>query len=65
MPQYKPRGHGNRSDEGKVMLHLWKSSLTKNYSKRNEGHQQVQNVLMIFIEQDLIPKKDKGAYNHF
>jgi hypothetical protein len=20
--------------------------------------------LMIFIEQDLIPKKDKGAYNH-
>jgi hypothetical protein len=24
----------------------------------------LRNIVMIFIEQDLIPKKDKGAYNH-
>jgi hypothetical protein len=28
------------------------------------SYKECEDVLMIFIEQDLIPKEDKGAYNH-
>jgi hypothetical protein len=36
----------------------------RSYIWDNTLYSVLAHVVIIFIEQDLIPKKDKGAYNH-
>jgi hypothetical protein len=44
---------------------LFQSSLKDRLTKKEKQTKKRDNMeVMIFIEQDLIPKKDRGAYNH-